>query len=63
MRESGTFNFYFLIQDISLNIFFPNLKFHSLIENICMEATVSQIFDIGHSFIFMKSRKIIMKKI
>ena len=53
------FNFYFLIQDI----FFPTITFHTLIENICMEGTMSQIFDIGPSFYFMKSRKIIMKKI
>ena len=32
-------------------------------ENIHLEGTVSQIFDIGPRFYFMKSRKIIMKKL
>ena len=29
------------------------MKFHTLVNNINMEGTVSQIFDIGPSFIFM----------
>ena len=32
------------------------------LENIWMEGTVSQIFYLGLSFNFMKSRKIIMQK-
>ena len=32
-------------------------------ENIHLERTVSQIVDIGPRFYFMKSRKIIMKKL
>ena len=39
------------------------MKFHIPTENIHLEGTVSQIFDIGPRFYFMKSRKIIMKKI
>ena len=34
---------------------------HIHTENICIKGTVSQIIDIGPSFCFMKSRKIIMK--
>ena len=34
------FNFYFLNKDISLNIFFPGIKFHILIENICLEGVL-----------------------
>ena len=44
-------------------MYFPNIKFRILIEYIHMEGTVSQTFNIGPSFDFMKSRNIIMKKI
>ena len=60
--ENWLFNFYFLNQNISLNINFPIIKFHIHIENIWMEGTVSQILYLGPSFDFMKSRKIIMQK-
>ena len=60
--ENWLFKFYFLIWDIFLNICFPIIKFHTLIENIQMEGTVSQIFYLGPSFDFMLSRKIIMQK-
>ena len=39
-----------------------SLRFHIPTGNIHMEGTVSQIFDIGPRFYYMKSRKIIMKK-
>ena len=38
------------------------MKLHIPTENIHLEGTMSQIFDIGPRFYFMKSRKIIMKK-
>ena len=38
------------------------MKFHIHVENINLEGTVSQIFYIGPSFYFMRSRKIIMEK-
>ena len=38
------------------------MTFHIPTENIPLEGTMSQIFDIGPRFFFMKSRKIIMKK-
>ena len=60
--EYWFFNFYFLNQDISLNIYFPSIKIHILIENILMEGTVSQNVYLGLSFNFMKSRKIFIKK-
>ena len=61
-HENWFFNFYFLNWDISLNIHFPNIKFHIHIKNIYMEGTVSQIFYLSPSFNFMNSRKIIMEK-
>ena len=60
--ENRLFNFYFMKLDISLNIHFLIIKFLIRIENIKMEGTVSQIFDLGPSFDFMKSRKIIIQK-
>ena len=45
-----------------LDIHFPTIKFHTLIENIYMEGTVSQILYLVLSFNFMKFRKMIMKK-
>ena len=38
------------------------MEFHIPTENIHLEGTVSQIFDIFLRFYFMKSRKMIMKK-
>ena len=43
----------FLIQDFSLNVTLIFSKIYMHINNIHLEGTVSQIFDIGHSFIFM----------
>ena len=37
------------------------MRFQIYVENIHLEGTVSQMFFIGLSFYFMKSRKIIMK--
>ena len=47
------FHFYFLIQDYSFTIRNTWVKFYTLVNNINMEGTVSQIFDIGPRFIFM----------
>ena len=47
----------FFYQDISLNNIFRNIKFYILIDNIQMEGTMSQIFDKGPRFCFMKCRK------
>ena len=55
--EKPLFNIYFLNQDISLNNMFRNMKLLILIDNIQMEGTVSQIFDVGFHFYFMKCRK------
>ena len=43
-------------------MYFLNIKLCVLIENIHMEGNISQTFNIGPSFDFMKSREIIMKK-
>ena len=40
----------------------PSLKFYTPTENIHLKGTLSQNFDIGPRFYFIKSRKIIMKK-
>ena len=44
-------------------MYFPNIRFYILIEDICMEGTISLIFDIGPSSYFIKSRKTVMKKL
>ena len=38
-----------------------HFKFYICIENIAVEGTVSQIFDIGPSYFFMKCRKKYLK--
>ena len=43
-HEIRFFDFYILNQDISLNINFPTMKFHTFIENIYTQGTMSQIF-------------------
>ena len=58
--KDNSFNFYCLNQDISLNIHLTSITFHMLIENILMEGTVSQNSNLGLSFNFMKSRKILI---
>ena len=47
------FHFYFFIQDFSLTIGLTILKLDKAIDNIHLEGTVSQNFDISPSFIFM----------
>ena len=44
---------YCLIQDFSLNIGLTILKLDKGVDNIHLEGTMSQNFDIGLSFIFM----------
>ena len=61
--KNQLFNMYFLIEDISLNNTFRSIQFLTHIHNIHMEGTVSQIFDLGISFCFIKCRKFCLKKI
>ena len=51
------FNIYFLNQDISLNNISRTMRMLTLIENIQIEVTVSQICYIGPRFCFMICRK------
>ena len=56
VSENDFLNIYFLNVDISLIINGPSLNFFICINNIAVERTVSQIFDIGlDSFFFIKS--------
>ena len=50
------FHFYFLIQDSSLNIALIFLKLYKHVDNINLKGTLSQISDIGPSFIFMSKK-------
>ena len=60
-KEFRKYKNYFLIQDYSVTIGNPHVKFYTLVNNIYMEGTVSQIFDICLSSIFMsKNGKIWM---
>ena len=52
----------FLNTDISLNILTKCLTFSLCIVHYHIEGTVSQIFYLGLSFCFMKSRKLSFKK-
>ena len=47
------FHFYFLIQDLSLNMPLINLKLCKLIDTNQMEGTVSQNFYLGPGYNFM----------
>ena len=47
------FHFYFFNPDLKLTIVFTTLQLCSLIENVHLEGTVSQIFNLGPSFCFM----------
>ena len=47
------FHFYFLIQDCSLSIALISFKLYKHIDNIHLEGTLSQNFNIGPSFVFM----------
>ena len=53
---------FFELYDILLNNIFRSTKFAMLIDNIQLEGTVSQIFEIGLSLYFMKCRKFNQKK-
>ena len=59
--ENSFFFIYFLNKDISFNI--PSTFLISLIyvDEGHMEGSVSQIFDLGPSFYFMRSRKKVLK--
>ena len=46
-----------MIQDFSLNIGNTLSQFYRFIDNIHMEGTVSQNFDIGPSFIFIQKKR------
>ena len=52
VSEKDFLNFYFLNVDISLNIHDLNLKFFICIDNIAVEGTFSQIFNIGPGSFF-----------
>ena len=60
--EKLLFNLYFLNYDISLNNAFRNTQFSIHIDNIHMEGTVSQNFDLRYRFCFMICRKLSKKK-
>ena len=53
----------FLNKDILLNMSYTVFKLDMLIFDIMMEGTMSQIFDLGSRFYFMKCRKYCFKKI
>ena len=55
--EKLLFSIYFLIQDISLHNIFRNTKSWIHLDDIQIEGTVSQIFDICLSFCFIKCKK------
>ena len=56
------FNSHFFIQDISVNKTLRNIEFGIPTDEIQMEGTMSQIFEIGLSFYFMKCRNLFLKK-
>ena len=55
ISENDFLNIYFLNVDISLIIHDPSLILFICIDNIVVEGTVSQIFDIDPGSFFMKS--------
>ena len=57
ISENLFFNFYFLNVHISLSMQVPTMKFCISIVTIAIKGTVSQIFDIRPSSIFIKFRK------
>ena len=56
------FSSHFLIQDISVNKTLRNIQFRIQTDEIQMEGTVSQMFEIGLSFYFMKCRNLFFKR-
>ena len=61
-NEKTHFHFTFFIQDISVNKILRHTKFGMHTDEIQMEGTVSQIFEIELSFDLMKCRKLFWKK-
>ena len=59
--EKLFFTLHFLIQDILVNKTLRNTTFSVHTDEIQMEGTVSQIFEIGLIFDFMKCRKLLSK--
>ena len=57
ISEKYFLNLYFLNVDISVAMHDLYLKLDRCIEDIAVEGTVSQIFDIGPSSFFIKFRK------
>ena len=57
-NENLIFHEYFLNMDTSLNIASKPFKFSTYIHKIQMEGSLSQNFDLGPSFHFMKCRKL-----
>ena len=57
ISEDYLFNFFFLDVDIFLIKQGPHPRLHTCIENIAVEGTVSQNFDISPGSLFIKSRK------
>ena len=60
--ENLIFFIYFVNKDISLNISLICLKFSIHVDEKQLEGSVSQIFHLGPSFYFIKSRKLSLKK-
>ena len=60
--EKCLFSLYVLNMDISVTIAPTYFKFRYIALDICMEGTVSQIFDIVYSFYFIKCRNVLFKK-
>ena len=56
------FHVHFLNMDISVNMAHTPLKFETCILEIQMEGRMSQNFDLGHSFNFMKCKNLDCKK-
>ena len=52
--EKCTFSLFFLNKDILLNILYTVFKIDMFILETMMEGTISQIFDLGPRFYFMK---------
>ena len=61
-NENLIFHEYFFNMDISLNIPYKHFKFSTSIHKIQMEGSVSQNFDLGPNFHFMKCRSLYLKK-
>ena len=60
--ENLIFFIYFLNKDVSVNIPWKFLRFEIHKHEGHLEGTVSQIFYVGFSFYFMRSRKLSFEK-